>query len=137
LELDAPTRGWWFEFGRVCGRVRSQTRVYVACIASSHAAIPASVQNVAALVMMASAMSGICVTFRCCILHVQRNYPSLFCIGNLKHRRSRQNKICQITILSFSEDIFVVARPTFLVRLFWQLRNIRNGMLVSEMYNTL
>ena len=68
---------------------------------------------------------------------LQRNYPSLFCTGNLKHRRPGQNLICHFAILSFSEDIFVVARPTFLVRLFWQLRNIRNGMLVSEMYNTL
>jgi hypothetical protein len=70
------------------------------------------------------------------LVTVQRNYLSLFCTGNLKHRtgtvsQSRHNPICQITISSFSEDIFVVARSTFLVRLFWQLRNIRNGMLVS------
>jgi hypothetical protein len=48
-----------------------------------------------------------------------------------------RGSICQVTISSFSENIFVVSRPTFLVRLFWQLRNIRNGILVSEMYNTL
>ena len=53
-----------------------------------------------------------------------------------RHRSGPKISICQITILSFSEDIFVVARSTFLVRLFWQLRNNRNGMLVSEMYNT-
>jgi hypothetical protein len=54
-----------------------------------------------------------------------------------RHRSGPKIPIYQITILSFSEDVFVVARSTFLVRLFWQLRNNRNGVLFSEMYNTL